>query len=44
LNEPTPFATKHGVKGEEYENVIVVVGRGWNQYNFSDFLFSNYPS
>jgi DNA helicase-2/ATP-dependent DNA helicase PcrA len=38
VDERTPFATKHGVKGEEYENVIVVVGRGWNQYNFSDFL------
>ena len=38
IDERTPFATKHGVKGEEYENVIVIVGRGWNQYNFSDFL------
>lgn len=30
----TPFATKHGVKGAEFENVLVIVGRGWNKYNF----------
>lgn len=34
----SPFATKHGVKGAEFENVLVVVGRGWNQYNFSEML------
>ncbi|WP_312486406.1 UvrD-helicase domain-containing protein [Stutzerimonas nitrititolerans] len=34
----TPFATKHGVKGAEFENVIVVLGRGWNQYNFAEML------
>lgn len=34
----TPFATKHGVKGAEFENVLVVVGRGWNQYNFGQML------
>ncbi|WP_119458539.1 ATP-dependent helicase [Rhodospirillaceae bacterium SYSU D60014] len=34
----TPFATKHGVKGAEFENVLVVVGRGWNQYNFEQML------
>ena len=34
----TPFSTKHGVKGEEYENVLVVVGRGWNKYNFDQYL------
>jgi len=36
--ENTPFATKHGVKGLEFENVLVVVGRGWNKYNFGQFL------
>lgn len=36
--EKTPFATKHGVKGLEFENVLVVVGRGWNKYNFGQFL------
>lgn len=34
----TPFATKHGVKGAEFDNVLVVLGRGWNQYNFSQML------
>lgn len=34
----TPFATKHGVKGAEFENVIVVLGRGWNKYNFAQML------
>ena len=34
----TPFATKHSVKGDEFENVLVVLGRGWNQYNFDQFL------
>ena len=34
----SPFETKHGVKGAEFENVLVVVGRGWNQYNFREML------
>lgn len=34
----TPFATKHSVKGDEFENVLVVLGRGWNRYNFDQFL------
>jgi DNA helicase II / ATP-dependent DNA helicase PcrA len=34
----TPFATKHSVKGDEFENVLVVLGRGWNLYNFNQFL------
>ena len=38
INEKTPFSTKHGVKGAEFENVLVVFGRGWNQYNFNQFL------
>ena len=38
LNDMTPFSTKHGVKGAEFENVLVVCGRGWNQYNFNQFL------
>lgn len=38
LNECTPFSTKHGVKGAEFENVLVVCGRGWNRYNWNDFL------
>jgi DNA helicase-2/ATP-dependent DNA helicase PcrA len=38
VDENTPFSTKHGVKGAEFENVLVVFGRGWNQYNFNEFL------
>lgn len=34
----TPFATKHSVKGAEFENVLVIVGRGWNKYNFGQML------
>lgn len=34
----TPFATKHSVKGDQFENVLVVLGRGWNKYNFDQFL------
>ena len=47
INDHTPFSTKHGVKGAEFENVLVVLGRGWNQYNWNHFLewFANgYPS
>lgn len=38
IENKTPFSTKHGVKGEEYENVLIVFGRGWNKYNFDQFL------
>lgn len=34
----SPFETKHGVKGAEFENVLVVIGRGWNRYNFGEML------
>ena len=34
----SPFDTKHGVKGAEFENVLVVIGRGWNLYNFNEML------
>ncbi|ACT02928.1 UvrD-helicase domain-containing protein [Paenibacillus sp. JDR-2] len=38
IEDKTPFATKHGVKGAEFENVLVVLGRGWNLYNYSQML------
>lgn len=38
LNGHTPFQTKHGVKGAEFENVLVVITRGWNHYNFGEML------
>ena len=28
------FSTDHGVKGEEYDNVVFVISKGWNQYQF----------
>ena len=34
----TPFATKHSVKGAEFENVLVVLGGGWNHYNWPQLL------
>jgi DNA helicase-2/ATP-dependent DNA helicase PcrA len=34
----TPFATKHGVKGAQFENVLVIIGRGWNKYNFAQTI------
>ena len=41
IDEFTPYSTKHGVKGAEYENVLVVIDdRAWNQYKF-DSVFSN---
>ena len=43
LDGHSPFETKHGVKGAEFENVLVVVGRGWNQYNFGEMLELNRP-
>lgn len=38
INDHTPFSTKHGVKGAEFENVLIAFGRGWNQYNFNQYL------
>ncbi len=38
VNDYTPFRTKHGVKGAEFENVLAVLGRGWNHYDWNQFL------
>lgn len=35
------FSTDHGVKGEEYDNVIFVIGKGWNLYDFENSLTMN---
>lgn len=32
----SPFEARHAVIGVEFENVLVVVGRGWNPYNFGE--------
>jgi len=38
IDDKTLFSTKHGVKGAEFENVLIVLGRGWNLYNWNLFL------
>lgn len=35
--EDALFSTEHGVKGEEYDNVVFVIGKGWNQYQFETY-------
>jgi DNA helicase II / ATP-dependent DNA helicase PcrA len=37
----TPFATKHGVKGAEYQDVLVILddrGANWTMYSFDKYL------
>lgn len=38
FNENSIYATNHGVKGTEYDNVLMVMGRGWNDYRFENIL------
>ncbi|MEV5897119.1 hypothetical protein [Nonomuraea fuscirosea] len=39
FNEATPFATQHGVKGDEFKNVVVVIDdEAWNQYKVGNML------
>jgi DNA helicase-2/ATP-dependent DNA helicase PcrA len=40
----TPYSTQHGIKGAEFDNVLVVLDNGnWNDYNF-EYLFTNNKS
>lgn len=41
--EHTPFSTKHNTKGDEFNNVIVIIDdEAWKQnYNFNDFFSEN---
>lgn len=41
LRPDSLFSTDHGVKGEEYENVLFVIGRGWNEYKFDEVLYKD---
>lgn len=41
LRPDSLFSTDHGVKGEEYDNVLFVIGRGWNEYRFDEVLYKN---
>lgn len=36
--QETEYSTDHGVKGKEYENVFLILGRGWNNYKFDELL------
>ena len=37
----TPFSTQHKTKGDEFDNVLVILDNGrWNDYNFG-YLFLN---
>ncbi|MFH2033047.1 MAG: UvrD-helicase domain-containing protein [Bacteroidota bacterium] len=40
----TPFSTKHNTKGDEFDNVLVVIDdSAWKQsYNFNDFFSDNH--
>ena len=41
VNDNTPFSTQHGVKGEEYSDVVVMFDdteAAWNNYSFSKTL------
>jgi DNA helicase-2/ATP-dependent DNA helicase PcrA len=41
LQDNLPYSTKHGVKGDEFQNVLVVLddaGANWNQYSFGKLL------
>ena len=41
LENNLPYSTKHGVKGDEFQNVLVVLddaGANWNQYSFGKLL------
>lgn len=41
VSENTPLSTQHGVKGEEYKNVVVVfddIESAWNNYSFTKTL------
>ena len=37
LHPEAEFSTEHGVKGEEYDNVVFVISKGWNQYQFETY-------
>jgi DNA helicase-2/ATP-dependent DNA helicase PcrA len=42
IEDSTPYSTKHGVKGAEYENVLVIINDAlWNQYKFNDVFANN---
>jgi len=42
IEDYTPYSTKHGVKGAEFDNVLVVIDdSAWNMYKFNDVFANN---
>lgn len=42
MKDNTPFSTKHGVKGAEFNNVLVVIDdTAWKQYSFNHVFCNN---
>ncbi len=44
ISDNTPYSTQHGVKGEQYEDVLVVfddTDAAWNNYSFTKMLTPN---
>ena len=42
-NDFSPYSTQHGVKGAEFDNVLVIMDNGkWNSYNFK-YYFEKTP-
>lgn len=39
ISPQSDYSTEHGVKGEEYENVLFIIGRGWNNYKFDEQVY-----
>lgn len=38
-NDFSPYSTQHGIKGAEYDNVLVIMDNGrWNNYNFKYYF------
>lgn len=45
IDENTVYSTKHGIKGAEFDNVLVVIDdSSWNQYSFNDVFSENTKS
>lgn len=38
ISPETQYSTDHGVKGEEYDSVLFVIGKGWNLYQFDRWM------
>jgi DNA helicase-2/ATP-dependent DNA helicase PcrA len=38
-NDLSPYSTQHGVKGAEFDNVLIILDNGkWNKYNFQYYF------